>query len=673
MVEKQRSQNSQSRRRKPGANRYGQQTHKKFVLEHITQVRNILDALLCDCYNTNPLYDIADYRRDRETIDRRCVHEGISFAAITLPGLFESILTFLETGLSDYRGWKLTRGAKYPAFLRRLIAPVYERSYSEEAVLCIGQLYQVCAAFKKLEGPLREGGLQQQLLDFVEVDSELRYLELDNEAVRPILSRAQETITEVLKGLDPTDLDQSELFLPRPGPGATNTPTKAHVRFRPNVKYTKLQQVFNYDEWFYPPHCGPRSIEKPTIADVFFKDEYNPRKPRRPWDLRVGFKLRQPEIPLADEPTSRLEFVPKTYVKARGICIEQLETQFLQQAIRYALYHRIERHPITRGFVNFTDQNVNGRLALISSRDGRFATIDMSSASDRISRKLVMYLFAGNKPMLDALLALSTDTIELPDTISFITDFPCAKYAPMGSALCFPVMALVHFALIKAICELSTVPRDKLNQLYVYGDDIIVPVECVQAIYDWLPMFGMKLNTGKSFYRSRFRESCGIHAYNGVNVTPVRFKTVVLPPPHKAKSLNVLVSALQTEYALFNKGYTETARLIRKAIYKVKGYRAHQFPVVSPKSGILGWIRDDCDAPIRRTCTVPRRRWNAFTQQFEFRVRVVTPFLEKLPPLSEKSGYLRKLVTRVLNDAKHVEGSCKDFTISYKWVPEPAF
>jgi hypothetical protein len=510
------------------------------------------------------------------------------------------------------------------------------------------QLYQLCAAFKKLKGPYRQCVLDEQLVDFVNVDSELRYLELDNEALRPILSHAKRTITAVLEGLDLFDPDQSEMFLPRPGPGATNTPTKAHMRFQPHVKYTKLQEVFKYDEWFYTPYYPPRGV--------------------RPWDLRVGRPSR-PEPKLEFEPTSRLKFVPKTFSKARGICIEQLETQYLQQGIKNALYYRLERHPLTKGRVNFTDQSINGRLALYASSNRKLATIDMSAASDRISRKLVKYLFSGNEPMLNALLALSTETIELPDTISFITDFPCAKFAPMGSALCFPVMALVHFALIKAILVLSTTSRDNLSHVYVYGDDIIVPTECVQAVYDWLPMFGMKLNTSKSFHRSLFRESCGVHAYNGVDITPVRFKSVVKDPPR----YNELISALKNEQALFYKGFKETARLIRQQIYKVSGFRASQFPVVSPKSPILGWIREDGDAPRTRYSQVSRRRWNADTHQLEFRVRVMTPKLDDLPPLGESEGYLRKLVTRVREDAKDVGGSCDELRIRHRWLPESAF
>jgi hypothetical protein len=355
-----------------------------------------------------------------------------------------------------------------------------------------------------------------------------------------------------------------------------------------------------------------------------------------------------------------------------------LETQWLQQAVKTALYHRIEQHPLTRGLVNFTDQNVNGALAQEASFDRLNATIDMSAASDRISRKLVSYLFADNSEMLDALLALSTEEIELPkeDRINFINLFPTAKYAPMGSALCFPIMSLVHFALIQGIILFSSVPC-KYDSVHVYGDDIIIPSKCVQAVYDWLPRFGMKLNVEKSFYRSGFRESCGTHAYNGHVITPTRFKSVITSKP----CFPGLLSNLKYETDLYYKGFVRTAKLIRTLIQKVyKG--ANNWPVVTPKSPVLGWIREFGDASLPEV-TPHKKRWMKGTslmdgrrqpfdyQCFEYRVKVLIPISEKLPPLDEEQGYLRKLVTHVLDKPRHTDGTCDRFKIEHRWVSEP--
>lgn len=619
----------------------------EYFIRNDTVLRYIASTLF-DCYNCSPLYGYTDFERDKRTILARFHHEGLSFATQTLPSFFDSLVNYLETGVSDYPGFKKKPGASYPAFLQQLVAPIYDDPYSADTALSMKLLYQLCVSFKKLRGPYREGVLRKQLSEFVETDIELGYLEFDSEPNRCILRHAKRTIGRVLRGLDPFDPTQAQMFLPKPGPGATNTPTKNHMRFQPHVMYTRLSEVFDYETWFYPPSYPPRG--------------------RRPWDLRVGRTVRK-TLKEEYEPTSRFKFVPKTYAKARGICIEQLETQYLQQGIKNALYERIESHPETKGKVNFASQDVNGELAVTGSATGELATIDMSSASDRISRRLVAYLFGENAAMLNALLTLSTNTIELPDTINFIVDFPSAKFAPMGSALCFPIMALVHYALIKAIIVFSNAPHDKTSLVYVYGDDIIIHRECVQAVYDWLPRFGMKLNKEKSFYRSRFRESCGVHAYNGIIITPSRFKSVI----DNSSPYSELISALKLEADLYNKGFFETAKTIRTAILKVKRYRASHFPIVSPKSAILGWIREFADAPFINDFDRMKRRWNVEHQCFEFRVQCLVPVNEILPPLEDEKGYLRKLVTRTKLDAKKVNGSCEDIRIRHRWLPESAF
>ena len=670
MLKRTRSEKPKEPTPSSGGSVRGKANLKVFQHDHEI-VCDYIVAILTDSYNNNPLFGVADFAADVKTIKRRFHHEGLSFATHTLPAFWDNVLTYLETGVSDYPGFSKARNAKYPAFLRRLVAPIYDEPNSAHTVTCVNQLYQVCVAFKKLEGPYKQSVLDKQLVDFVETDIELRYLEFDAEPNRAILRHARRTIGKVLKGLNPFDPDQAEMFLPRPGPGATNTPTEAHVRFRPHVKYTTLDSWFPYSEWYSLPYrySVPSSCKTTGQKWSHFLQSMQDR---------IGGNRTHKGLPVQYEPTSRLKFVPKTFSKARGICIEQLETQFLQQGIKNALYHRIMNHPETKGKVNFTDQNVNGRLALYGSSTGKLATVDMSSASDRISRKLVSYLFADNPDILDGLLALSTNTIELPDTISFITDFPSAKYAPMGSALCFPVMALVHYALVKAIIVLSSRPHGEASVVYVYGDDIIVPTGCTQAIYDWLPRFGMKLNEEKSFYRSRFRESCGLHAYNGHVITPLRFKTVIKLKPR----LNELISALQLEGKFYKKNYRETARLIRSSVHKVREYGSENFPMVSPKSSILGWIRDKEDAPHSRVSLITRRRWATGTDQrgtpFDYqcllyRVRCIVPVQSKLPPLSEVDGYLRKLVTRVKEKPRHVDGSCDEFKIQHKWLPESAF
>jgi hypothetical protein len=301
----------------------------------------------------------------------------------------------------------------------------------------------------------------------------------------------------------------------------------------------------------------------------------------------------------------------------------------------------------------------------------------MKEASDRVSRKLVRFLFSENEDFCEKLLALSTRIIELPDDIKFIKEFPTAKFAPMGSALCFPVMALVHYVLIRAIANHTGLQRH-LDSIYVYGDDIVCHVELVDAVYNYLPKFGMKLNKQKSYYKSYFRESCGVHAYYGLEITPVYFKNT----PNINMNEQQFVGLLFTEAQLFRKGYVHTAALLRAKIRKYNKW-GFDLPFVRPKSPMLGFIRDKASHSIRNF-NYKKRRWDQATQSFVYKVKVMVSILDALPPIKQDEGLLRwktmQMVTEQYRKIKfgsvdewvqgHVKGSLLRLSCRTVWLRE---
>lgn len=578
------------------------QRHKKVKLvvtdiELIHHISSYLTSCLRDFRDTLPWYRNADFLKDIEVLSRRLAAEGVRFATERLPMLFDGLIGYLEHGTLDFAGFKLLHST-HPHFLKGLVSPVMADPTSSKAVTSIGKLYQLCHAFKKLKGPANTKKLHDQYMEFVQTDIELSDVDWSTEPVRDIARKARKIIGKVVEGLDPLDPSQSELFKPRPGPGATNTPTDHACRYRPHVWFPTIAALFNPESWFRPPFCPPRR-----------------------WNIQKGFhdtfcrvakrKTKQLSVKVAAQPPrSRFKFVPKTYEKMRGICIEENEIQWHQQALRRGFYTTIERHPITKGYVNFTSQLVNGSKALEASRDSSFATIDMSEASDRISRNLVSYLFGENKQLLKLIEACSTEEVESPKGVgledTFIKYVPVKKIAPMGSAICFPIMSLVHFALIRAILDMSSVPQQYKREVFVYGDDIIIHRHCVQAVYDYLPLFGMKINTDKSFSRSYFRESCGVHAYKGVDVTPIRFKTVL----NTTSSPADLCTALRLEEAFYYKGYKHVSRQLRQAIRDcAHKYGINNVPYVHTSSRLFGFFRRDRDARLVDFVIDHKRSW----------------------------------------------------------------
>jgi hypothetical protein len=159
----------------------------------------------------------------------------------------------------------------------------------------------------------------------------------------------------------------------------------------------------------------------------------------------------------------------------------------------------------------------------------------------------------------------------------------------MGSALCFPVEAMVFTTIIfAAIAYERRVPLDRKlilsfrNKVRVYGDDIIVPVEYVLRVIQFLEAFGLKVNKDKSFWNGKFRESCGGDYYDGEWVTPIRLRHDL---PRSLADVDEVVGLVAFRNLLYWGGYWKTARMLDDWIPTVlKG----RWPVVAKTAAGLG-------------------------------------------------------------------------------------
>lgn len=258
------------------------------------------------------------------------------------------------------------------------------------------------------------------------------------------------------------------------------------------------------------------------------------------------------------EQFSSLKCVPKTYKGPRIICAEPLSHMWIQQSIWMWLDKRIP-HTLLSKTITFRSQEKSQQRALLASADGKLATIDLSSASDRVSARLVEWVF-GNSDLLTLMWACRTHYV-----VQNVTDLaPKGKalnmYAPAGSAMTFPIQSIV-FAIMCITADLissKTEPSTKTvrkaaERITVFGDDLIVPIAAVPHLVDILGECGLVVNTHKSHWTGKFREACGVDAYNGVMVTPT-----YIPQPYtgSGESTSSLVEASNN---LYKAGYWNTA------------------------------------------------------------------------------------------------------------------
>lgn len=213
--------------------------------------------------------------------------------------------------------------------------------------------------------------------------------------------------------------------------------------------------------------------------------------------------------------TGRVQCVPKSLTKNRTISAEPTTLQFLQQDLFAVMDDWFSSGPLRR-HVHLHDQRASQDLCLKASRDGRFSTIDLSSASDSVTVPLVRSLFR-ESDLCDALMSTRSTHVIFNDTTIELT-----KYGGMGNGTTFPVESTVFSMLCEAACRRAGCDRP---EYLVYGDDIILPTEAVDDLLQLLEENHFTVNVSKSYFNttgSFFREACGMWALNGTDITPLR-------------------------------------------------------------------------------------------------------------------------------------------------------
>jgi hypothetical protein len=206
----------------------------------------------------------------------------------------------------------------------------------------------------------------------------------------------------------------------------------------------------------------------------------------------------------------RVLLVPKGVSSKRVISSEPTANQWFQQALRRDLADYLPKSSFR---ITMEDQTRNQELAQVGSLFRNYGTIDLSSASDTVTYPLVKSLFEGT-PIWDELWSSRSSYALLDDE-----RLPLAKFAPMGSAVCFPLECIVFAAVVRVAQKHVGVHHDYV----VYGDDIICHSSVFGETVRLLGQLHFRVNEKKTFWpESPFKESCGKEYYYGDDVTPFR-------------------------------------------------------------------------------------------------------------------------------------------------------
>lgn len=592
---------------------------------------------------TKCVADVSDLR-DLLTIRSRVEKEGLSFLTISLPNFCRDFERSLSIGFIDstmFLGFE--KIGSIPAFLQGMISLIFDREtgrvYDEgrdnqlrlasDVPTLIKCVRQICLSLKKLEIPCTHKRVQASLASFTEIEHSFEMFIVSRED-----DAAFRDVSSVLWGNFMGALRVDKL-IPRHGPGTTGESLSGNRKYSWLVWHNRLEPYFPVLDFTY----GIGAVDSPEF------------------DL-VAIVAENDEQPVKVTP------VPKTLKGPRIIAIEPCCMQYSQQALRGSLCDALENFELTAGHINFRDQSVNQRLAMSSSIDGQFVTIDLSDASDRVPLSLVKEMFHSNPDFWGAIESCRSTRAELPDGTVI---GPLSKFASMGSALCFPVEAMYFYTIcVMALLECHDLPVSHANVfnvsrgVYVYGDDIIVPTTYATVVLDYLRKYNCKVNTAKTFLSGSFRESCGMDAYKGVEVTPTYLRTQT--PENKQQARN-LISWTATGNQFLRKGYWKTAHFFFSKVEEFLG----RLPMVSEMSPGLGRVH-------KGICSA--ERWSKKFHRFEVKAWIPRPVyrtdvLDGYGALTKCLLYLEGLSQELRDvDEHHLKRSAQfgAVTLIRRWV-----
>jgi len=298
-----------------------------------------------------------------------------------------------------------------------------------------------------------------------------------------------------------------------------------------HVARRKIQTVlgdFDADEWSNAMRFGPGTATAVTGTSDYAKLSQTPSitVEFEPFGRRIlsnfpawaqsivnGHPTRIPTLTVV--PGGKYSQVPKTAKTHRNIEIQPLLNGFAQLGIGAMMRERLK----DRAHIDLDDQSRNQDLAEYGSRtwmdpEKSLATIDLSNASDLISRELVRWLIPP-----DWFLAMD---VSRTHKIAVQGKYrPLQRFCSMGNGFCFELESLIFWALTSASVQLA---NGDGRMVSVYGDDIICPCPCYDQVQSTLSEAGFQVNTKKSFKSGPFRESCGTDWWNGCNVRPIFLK-----------------------------------------------------------------------------------------------------------------------------------------------------
>ena len=572
--------------------------------------------------------------RDLKTITARYQREGLSFLTIVLPAFckdFEKSLSSEHVDSTSFAGF--AKKGCLPKFLSGFTSQVFDIHsgvlLDEPSIDAIYAVRQITLLLAKINYPCNQTRVDAALKKFIKCEQDVREADarLHSDDMSDFRRISVLLWDDVFRKVDENVYHRR--IVPKHGPGATADRLSRNRKYEQTTWTRRLEEGhFPYGEFLFPNWR-------------YFSSDIDILEPGA-------------EIPV------RVITVPKTQKTPRIIAIEPTCMQYTQQAILEDLLKAIGEHDYLPYLIGFDDQIPNQEMALKGSLHGDLATLDLSEASDRVSNQHVRNLLAYRRNLSEAVDACRSRKADVPG----YGVIRLAKYASMGSALCFPFEAMVFLTVIflgieRELCTPMTdkTIRSFIGRVRVYGDDIIIPVDYVRSVTQLLQTFGFVVNADKSFWTGKFRESCGKEYFDGEDVSIVRVREAL---PRSRKHAREVISTVSLRNQMYFAGNWKTARFLDEWLE-----RLIPFPLVHPRSPALGRHSHFTSYDEEKLC---KYLHTSLVRAYVVKARIPESNLDGPAALQK---WLLKRGDEPFADSKHLERAGRPVAVSIKlqWVP----
>lgn len=290
----------------------------------------------------------------------------------------------------------------------------------------------------------------------------------------------------------------------------------ASVLFSASRKIEKVLGRFDPDEFVDCANWGPGASASMRSRDTsrpnkFWRDSGTTQECLtfvEPW-FAAAYPLWASSVNRFDVCRgSSILYVPKDARGHRVIAKEPGINCWFQKGVGSMIRRKLRRN----AGIDLNDQSANQRLAKLGSEGSGDATVDFSSASDCIATEAVRFLLQWSPDWFTVMDKLRCVSGSFGD--SYVR---WQKFSSMGNGFTFELESLLFWAIADACCEASDVDNRNVS---VFGDDVIIPEVVLPLFRSICEFCGFTINDSKSFSTGHFRESCGVHYWDGFNCQP---------------------------------------------------------------------------------------------------------------------------------------------------------